>query len=572
MSTPKSLILNCGTSHVTAALFSEKGDKLVLEEIASRELEYDYSVDEEWLTALKAAVNDLASQHRVKGKATLILPGYLLLTKNIKVPHVDPSRQQQIITFEADQNIPHPLDEVEWDHQVIGDDGVETEVTLIAVKKDTAEEFCHNMAAIGVVPESVEAASILDYSAYRYTYADDDQPTLLINVGARSTNLIFTSESGFFVRNIALGGNSLTQNIADNLGKSFTQAEHIKTAFFTGQSSFASDDSSVQILQSNAESFLKRMSQEITRSIVTYRRQKRGEAPQRILLTGRGSLLPGLPEYLSEQQKISVDYFDPTRRLELGSGIDSTVMKREQYMLTEVLGIGCRGKLGEKVGINLLPTTISKEMAFKRKKPFIVMAAALTAAALVPPILYFEQAATAYADQAANYAAPAAELNTLANRIEDTNAEASDLLATINQFKDLRATKNNWINFLADLMTRLQESEDVWLTNLKVVREEEDQPRRPSGFGRQEATVEEADAKPQQFRLDLAGNLLIRSYDPDNPGGFNASEASAKINKLLDSFTESEFISKVEDIKLDTTNPRLIQFNFTLILDEEKPL
>ena len=110
----------------------------------------------------------------------------------------------------------------------------------------------------------------------------------MINIGARSTNLLFRNLDGFFVRNIQLGGNSLTQNIADSLGKSFTQAEAIKHKFFGGDSDYSDDDSGAKLLNSCAESFMRRMSQEITRSIVNYRRQKGGAAPKRILLNGRG--------------------------------------------------------------------------------------------------------------------------------------------------------------------------------------------------------------------------------------------------------------------------------------------
>ena len=75
-----------------------------------------------------------------------------------------------------------------------------------------------------------------------------DEDVLLINIGARSTNLLFKNAAGgFFVRNIQLGGNSLTQNIADSLGKPFAQAEEIKHKFFNGQLDYSDDDSGAKL-------------------------------------------------------------------------------------------------------------------------------------------------------------------------------------------------------------------------------------------------------------------------------------------------------------------------------------
>ena len=56
----------------------------------------------------------------------------------------------------------------------------------------------------------------------------------LVNIGARSTNLLFKNPDGFFVRNIQLGGTTLTQNIADSIGKPFAKADELKHKFFSG--------------------------------------------------------------------------------------------------------------------------------------------------------------------------------------------------------------------------------------------------------------------------------------------------------------------------------------------------
>ncbi len=143
----KTLVINCGASHVAAAVFSAANGKLTLEDLDTRDLRYDVAKDEAWLPALAEGLRDLSrSNAKFRGKAVFILPGYQLLIKPIKVPHVDTAKQAQIIGFEAQNNIPFPLNDAVWGSQVIADDGIETEVLLAAQKAEAANRFCGLMS------------------------------------------------------------------------------------------------------------------------------------------------------------------------------------------------------------------------------------------------------------------------------------------------------------------------------------------------------------------------------------------------------------------------------------------
>ena len=132
MAQKNKLIINCQATHVTAAKFSAQNGRLVLEDFKMQELSYDYSVQEDWLEALRSALKSM----NVSGRATVIAPSMLLLTKTIKIPHVDAARQKEVVSFEAEKNIPYPINEVSWDYQVIADDGIETEIFLASMKSD----------------------------------------------------------------------------------------------------------------------------------------------------------------------------------------------------------------------------------------------------------------------------------------------------------------------------------------------------------------------------------------------------------------------------------------------------
>ena len=249
---------------------------------------------------------------------------------------MDEEKQKKIVAFELSQKMPFPLAELIWDYQVIDDDGVEQEILAFAVKPEIAEAFCEKVIEIGLNPIQITPAPILDYNAIMLSGVSiEEQETLVVNIGAKSTNLLFINPTGFLIRSIAIGGNTLTQNISDNLGALFEKSEEIKKSYFSGEVVFSAEDPNVQILESCSQQFLARASQEITRSIVTYKRLKKGKSPSRIFLSGRGALLNNLPEYLSQSQSLNIDYFDASRSLKIDDGVSNEMRVLLPYMIGE---------------------------------------------------------------------------------------------------------------------------------------------------------------------------------------------------------------------------------------------
>jgi type IV pilus assembly protein PilM len=149
---------------------------------------------------------------------------------------------------------------------------------------------------------------------------------LVINIGAKTTNLLFINQTGYLIRTIAIGGNTMSQSISDSLGITFEKAESLKKAYFSGEIKLAEDDASKTAISNANNQFLARASQEITRSVVTIKRLKKGQSPKTIYLTGRGAFLPGLNEYLQETQQINVQYFNPLIGLKISNNVPEKYM------------------------------------------------------------------------------------------------------------------------------------------------------------------------------------------------------------------------------------------------------
>ena len=396
MAQAEEIIINCGNSHVSANVFATTAGGLLLKASALETLQHDLTKEEAWLDSLVQGLQSLTEKMSLKGEVRFIFPGNLLLTKTIRVPHVDPEKQRKIVAFELSQKMPFPLADLIWDYQIIDDDGVEEEVLAFAVKPEVAESFSEKMLSLGLTPKQITPAQVLDYSAIRGVMGDsDDQSEVLtINIGAKSTNLLFINPTGFLIRTITIGGNSLSQNISDALGISFEKAEKLKKGYFSQEITLTEDDPSVGVIQNASNQFLARTSQEITRSIVTYKRLKKGKAPQKIFLTGRGALLPNLAQYLIESQQLQVEYFDPLSTVNIGDGISERIKPLLPFMTSEAVGLSRtlfdankEASTELSTTINLLPSSKLKSLGLKKKLPFFILSLFIFSALPLPSII-----------------------------------------------------------------------------------------------------------------------------------------------------------------------------------------
>ncbi len=544
MSSKNKLIINCGASHVSVAEFGTASGRLVLESFQMQELNYDYSVQENWLNALTFALKTM----KVSGKATIIAPSMLLLTKTIKIPHVEPDRRAEVIAFEAEKNIPYPIADVAWDYQIISDDGVETEIFLTSMKSSAADEFCAALTSVGVIPTSIEASSILDYNTWKYCGLEND--VIILNVGAKFSNMLMARDDGVFVRSIPVGGNALTQHIADSIGRNFETSEELKLRFFS--TSEHSGNSGAEHFTSAAKSVMQRIGIELKRSILNYRRTGRVATPKKIYLTGRASLLSGFAEYLAEDQKMSVEYLDALANVSVSPKVNQALLTSCSSQVSELVGEAVRMLMPDAMGVNLLPRHIVEETEFARKRPLMLLSAAILALAVVPPFMYLSKALSNDKDFSEEFIKATPELEARYAKLQENEKIAKSYTDKIAGLEGLAKSKSNWINLFIDLEARLMEQKDVWLDNLRVVR---------TGEG-----------KNQKYNLELTGRLLIREFNPDDPTAYDPTKAVERINKLLASFTSSSFIKKFENVRTDPSTPRILKFDFTLVVNPDKPI
>lgn len=570
MSSPRVLAVDSGAGHVACGVFaSAKNGRLSLEQFALESFNPDAAIEAQWSELISQSLSSAGRRGGVSGPAVLSMPGHHTLTKFVKTPAVEKSKRDKVIQFEAQQNIPYPLNEVVWDYLTISDDGLDLEVMLAAVKLDVAEALCYSVREANVSAAAIVPSPLALYRSFKYNYPDVTGPSLVISIGARSTNLLFVDGNRFFIRTIALAGNSVTQAIADELKQEFSHAESLKLQVLGGQSDLPENSPARTAVVNAAHSFAGRLHLEITRSTVNYRRQNGAEQPGIILVTGGGSLVPDLIPTLAEKLKIQVERFDPLRNVEVSPS--AALAGEYSAVLADLVGLAVQQVDKAVPAFSLLPPAIGREIAFRKQQPFFIGAAVLAVAALALPVVHFHQRATVAAENAQILEARLQPLRALKDADTRNLAKIETLKKEITAIQGLVESKSNWINFFTDLQERLVKVEDVWLEKLIVLRPAAGEQPSPNGaFGGNSPAVGDSESAPTApvLRLNLSGRLL----DKANPTSKVSQESLARVRSLLASFADSQFILSVEKETFNTNQPGILSFDFILVVDPKKPL
>ncbi|MBM3825313.1 MAG: hypothetical protein FJ410_01105 [Verrucomicrobia bacterium] len=564
MSQTQATIVNLAASHVSVSVFGTSSGSLVLQRFHVEELTSGLTVDDQWLDASVNALRDLVEAHGISGYVTVIVPGFLLLQKSLKVPQVESQKQAQIVAYEAQNAIPYPLNEVIWDSQVMSSDGVEAEVLLFALRTEVASRIANLVSSTGLRPYAIQASPLLDSQAFLLAGGSATEEVLILNVGARSTTLSFVGPGGANIQSANIGGNMLTQGLSDNTGQPFAAAEALKVGYFSGVLHLAESDPQAALLQSNSQQFIRRLSQDINRRLINVRRGAGARQPTRILLTGRGTLLPGLKEQLCETLRLPVEPFQPASVLILGEEVSQDLVRRTQNQVSEVVGEAARLLLPQAAGVNLIPKDIAAQIAFSARQPKLLAAALL--AALIPfPVWYvYSESATHSQDLTSKLTAKSAELKRHQVELTDTRQKTDAVLAVNRELESVVLNRPNWLAFLADLQVRISSLPNTWVEEMHVRRETQTLP--PAAEG------EPPPPLVTVSKVILTVRFLLPEVAPQRP--HNAAAMNKRQKALLDALRQSKFIAEIPDgdIKGEFTPTNSPKLTLTLVIDKEASL
>jgi len=327
-------------------------------------------------TILKA-LQELISEKGFKARdVNVCAPGFHVFSKFVKLPPVDAGKVTQIIQYEAQQNVPFPLSEVVWDYQILGSaPGGELEVLLVAIKAEIVEGLFRVADAAKLKLQVADVSPAALCNAFRYNYGDLEDCTMLLDIGAKTSNLLFFEKGKVFSRSINLGANSITQDFANEAKLKFGDAEKIKIeeGFVSLGGAYEEPENPHQAAISKiARQFMTRLHIQVNQTMQFYRGQQGGSAPQRLFLSGGASIMPYTAQFFAEKLNVPVEYFNPFRNVQIDPAVNLEDLARVAHSMGEVVGLGLRNLAHCPVELNLMPESTRKWRSFNEKKPYLI--------------------------------------------------------------------------------------------------------------------------------------------------------------------------------------------------------
>ncbi len=325
--------------------------------------------------AMRVALGTLVNQHDLSNaRIAVSLPGHQSFARFAKLPPVEPKKVPDIVKFEAVQQIPFPLEEVEWDYQTfVSPDSPDVEVGIFAVTRQRIMDQLAMLADVGLTPDLVTLSPIAAYNALAVDlgFTTDTPGTIILDVGTVATDMIIAEAGRVWVRTFPIGGHQFTEALVSAFKLSYAKAEKLKRE--AEQSKHAR-----HVFQAMRPVFSD-IVQEIQRSIGFYQSVHPDADLKRLVGLGSTFRLPGLRKYLKQQTGMDVYRLEQFKKISM-DGPQAGEFQAASFNLATAYGCVLQSFDQAPMRANLMPVPVIKSAMWKRKVPYFAVAAGLAAA------------------------------------------------------------------------------------------------------------------------------------------------------------------------------------------------
>ena len=345
-SVKKSMVgVDIGSSSVKTVELQGKNNDYQLVSLGYEALPPDSIVDGQImeLNSVSNAIGSIFNEHKIKTtKVAAGVNGHSVIVKNIVLPQMTDDELQESFAWHAEEHIPFDISDVNLDYHVTGTSADAIHVLMAACKRDKIANVKQAIQLAGKQPAIIDVDAFALQNCYELNYDPQaGQVVALLNIGASTTNInILNGARSVFTRDATFGGNQYTSLLQKELGLTFDQAERVKRGMPMPEGSEPRDIEPILDTVSDI------LALEIQKTMDFYRAtvEDGGSAVQKILVSGGGSKLKGLVEFLARRFEIPAEVFDPFRKIRVDSrGFDPEYMREIVPEMAIAVGLALRG-------------------------------------------------------------------------------------------------------------------------------------------------------------------------------------------------------------------------------------
>ncbi|MCE9630727.1 MAG: type IV pilus assembly protein PilM [Planctomycetia bacterium] len=423
---------------------------------------------------VSSALEELKSRHSFVGaRVAIAAPGQAGLTKFIKLPPIEAKKIPDIVKYEANQQIPFPLDQVIWDWQRLAtgiEEGgfvMDAEVALFAMKREQVAKAMLPLTTAGIAvdvlqlqPVALANMVMFDQLPAPSTIDPDSPPAsiVLVSIGVDSTDIVVTNGLRVWQRSMSIGGSSFTRALVKEMKHTFAKAEQEKRNAVR-----ASDPRAV--FKAMRPVFTE-FAAELQRSLNYFTGSDKTATIGRVMLLGNAAKLRGLSDFVAKQLQLDVQRLDKFNNLEGAAVLSANAFRENRLAFGTAYGLALQAAGVSDLRTNLIPREIVRDRIIAAKKPWAVaaMLGLLTAAVVNFAGMFLAWQTYAPATYTQAFAA--------ADQTKTRSAAAVSALETVKQKQDESAS---WQQYLVQVQERRFQSLDLMRAVASLL------PRDPDG-------------------------------------------------------------------------------------------
>lgn len=277
----------------------------------------------------------------------LSVSGQSVIIRKITVPMMTSAELEEQIQWEAEQHIPFDIKDVQVDYQVLrrNPEASQMELLLVAAKRDQISDFAQLARDAKLKPVVCDIDAFTLQNLFEVSRGlPPDQTVALINVGASLSSLnIVAGGVSAFTREIANGGNVITEEIQKQMGVPFEQAEAYKCGGMGTEPGEAGPGMVPEQVVSIIESVTDSIAGEIQRSLDFFMATSGEGEIARIFVTGGTANLAALAQAIERRARVPVETWAPTERIIVeAKEVDRDLLQARAAQLAVSLGLALR--------------------------------------------------------------------------------------------------------------------------------------------------------------------------------------------------------------------------------------
>jgi len=321
---------------------------------------------------VQSALSTLCTNHAFgRDPVYLSLSGDMCLFREFQLPPGSEGKLNDLVMYEAKQQIPFPLDQVEMGWERFDDPtGAGVGVEMIVVRKNIiadilalTDQFKLNVQGVTVSP-----VALFNFIKYEYQPAG---PTVILDAGYKSTDFVVMNGRHMYSRTIQIAGREITRVLENKFKVSYDKAEELKKNLESNKQK----DKILGVI----EPTLRQLGAEIQRTIGFYKSKARGQKIVQGYLLGHTFRLPRMAETMANQvREAPFTIVDNVKRIVIDRAVNPGVFGNEFPTMAVAIGLGLQGLGLSELTVNLLPKDRQQQDQLKSMHvPAVVAAAAV---------------------------------------------------------------------------------------------------------------------------------------------------------------------------------------------------